>query len=178
MLPGPSCLLSGFQPIVAAPLFLSIRDMSRTHCFRLAIAGVTALASAGCYTYAPLTLAEVTPGRTVRVTLDDHGTAELSQWIGARGASLEGRVQSVTDTSMILAVTDVVRLNGATEPWTDESVSIPRRLAESIGVRRLNRQRTVLTSIGALAAAFAANSLLGNGGGLFGIGGRNSSARR
>ena len=152
--------------------------MSRTHCFRLAIAGVTALASAGCYTYAPLTLAEVTPGRTVRVTLDDHGTAELSQWIGARGASLEGRVQSVTDTSMILAVTDVVRLNGATEPWTDESVSIPRRLAESIGVRRLNRQRTVLTSIGALAAAFAANSLLGNGGGLFGIGGRNSSARR
>ncbi|MHB1223050.1 MAG: hypothetical protein ACYC2G_03245 [Gemmatimonadaceae bacterium] len=144
---------------------------------RFALAGLL-VATAGCYRYTTLAPADVTPGHTVRVELDDQGTAELSRWIGARGASLEGRVQAVSDTAITLAVTDVVRLNGVTEPWKSESVLIPRRLAESVGVRRLDRQRTIWTSVGTLAALIAANSIMGNGNGLFGLGGRNSGSRQ
>lgn len=148
---------------------------------RFALAGLlTGLlaVAAGCYHYTPLAPADVAPGRTVRVELGDQGTAELARWIGARGASLEGRVQAVDDTAITLAVSDVVRLNGVTEPWKDESVLVPLRLAQSVGVRRLDRPRTIWTSVGALAALIAANSVMGNGGGLFGVGGRNSGSRR
>lgn len=144
---------------------------------RLALAAGFVLLG-GCYHYTAVAPANVTPGRTVRVELGDQGTAELARWIGARGASLQGRVQTVSDTALMLAVSDVVRLNGVTEPWNAESVLIPRRLAESFTERRFDRRRTVLASVGTLAALFAANALMGNDGGLFGIGGRNSGGAR
>lgn len=149
--------------------------MPGTQLRRFALAGLLA-ATTGCYRYTPLSPADVTPGRTVRVELDDQGTAELARWIGARGASLEGRVQAVSDTAITLAVTDVVRLNGVTEPWKDESVLVPRRFAESLGVRRLDRQRTIWTSVGTLAAIVAGSAIVGNGNGLFGIGGGKSGS--
>ena len=136
-------------------------------------------ALAGCYRYAPLAPADLRPGQEVRAELGDQGTAELARWIGPRGVSLRGRLQTVTDSAFTIQVTEVVRRNGVTEPWIGETLHVPRPFVATLGERRFDRRRTLLLGLGVVAGLVGIDAALGDAGVLFrGRGGNNSGQRQ
>ncbi|MBC7790944.1 MAG: hypothetical protein H7Z74_13440 [Anaerolineae bacterium] len=131
----------------------------------LAIVLVACLAQ-GCYAYIPVSTASPAVGANVRATLTDSGTAALSGYLGARIASVDGRLQSSTDSSLTLAVA-VVRSRTADESfWKGERITLRRDLIATVEQRRLSRPRTALSLGGALAVIATAAVVSGgkNGG--------------
>lgn len=126
----------------------------------------------------PLAPSELRPGREVRAELDDQGTAELARWIGPRGVSLSGRLQSVADTAFTIQVTEVVRRNGVTEPWVGETIVVPRPYIATLGERRFDRRRTLLLGLGVVAGLVGIDAALGDAGVLFRGRGGNQSGQR
>ena len=135
------------------------------------------LLTTGCYSYTAVTPTSVTPGRDVRVTLGDLGSASLAQLVGPRAASLDGRLLSASDSAVSMSVTQVTRDNGVEESWNGESVLIPRSTVASFGARKLSTARSVGLGAGIAAASlFIARYVVGNegilsGGGRPGTGG-------
>jgi len=145
---------------------------------RILAAALLLLATTGCFRYAPIAATDLRPGREVRAELGDQGTAELARWIGPRGVSVRGRVQAVTDSAYTLAVTEVVRRNGVTEPWRGESIVVPRPYVASLGERRFDRTRTLLVGLGVAAALVGVDAALGDEGILFRGRGRDAGGVR
>ena len=125
---------------------------------------------AGCYRYVPVAPADLEPGGELRVELGDRGTAELARWIGPRGAAVVGRVEAVSDSSVTLAVSDVTRINGSTEPWRGEAVAVPRTFAESWQTKRFDRKRTLIATLGTVAALVGLDLMMGDHGFIPGVG--------
>lgn len=105
----------------------------------------------GCYAYIPVTTTAPVVGTNLRATLTDSGTAALSGYLGPRIASVDGRLESTTDSSLTLAVA-VVRSRSADESfWKGERITLRRDLIASMEQRKLSRPRTALSLGGALA---------------------------
>jgi hypothetical protein len=136
---------------------------------RAVVAGFVLLT--GCYRYVPVAPAELQPGGELQVDLGDRGTAELARWIGPRGASITGRVTAVSDSGVTLAVSDVTRINGSTEPWRGEPVLVPRDYAERWRTKHFDRKRTWLVGAGTVAVLMAIDLALGADGFIPGLGG-------
>ncbi|HEX6630700.1 MAG TPA: hypothetical protein VF048_06400, partial [Gemmatimonadaceae bacterium] len=81
------------------------------------------------------------------------------------------RVQAVTDSMVTLAVSDVTRLDGSTDPWRGEMVQVPRGYGERWETKHFDRKRTLLASVGTVAVLLAIDLALGNDGFIPGIGG-------
>ena len=124
----------------------------------------------GCYRYVPVAPADLQPGGELRVELGDRGTAEMARWIGPRGAAVMGRVEAVNDSSVTLAVSDVTRINGSIDPWRGEAVAVPRAFAESWQTKQFDRKRTVIATLGTVAALVGLDLLLGDNGFIPGVG--------
>lgn len=134
--------------------------------------------AAGCYRYAPIAPADLRPGREVRAELGDQGTAELARWIGPRGVSVSGRLQTVTDSAYTIQVTEIVRRNGVTEPWVGETLVVPRPFVATLGERRFDRRRTLLLGLGVVAGLVGIDAALGDAGVLFRGRGGNQGGQR
>ena len=140
---------------------------------------IALLASVGCYKYTPLAPTDLRPGQEVLAELGDQGAAELARWIGPRGVSLRGRLQTVTDSAFTIQVTEVVRRNGVTEPWIGETLLVPRPFVATLGERRFDRRRTLLLGLGVVAGLVGIDAALGDAGVLFrGRGGNNPGQRQ
>lgn len=127
----------------------------------LVVAGISPLA--GCYTTRPLTSAP-TPGTTVVLDLTDRARLELGERIGPSAARIEGIIEARNDTSYILRVSSVRYLNGQSNTWSGEALTVPAGLVASASIREFSRSRTMVVGIGiaaALAAVFAATDFLG-----------------
>ena len=102
---------------------------------------------------------------TVRVTLTDQGTTDVAPRIGMRARTLEGVLQSVSDTTLALSVQKVSREGGIEDAYAGEALTLQRRDYESVAARRTSISRSLLLTGGIIAAAL----LLGHGAGdLFG----------
>ena len=143
-----------------------------------AAAALLLLGAAGCYRYAPLAPSELQPGREVRAELGDRGAAELARWIGPRGVSVAGRLQRVSDSSLTISVTEVVRRDGVTEPWRGEPVVVARPDVAAFRERRFDRARTLLAGLGVAAVLLGADAALGESGLLFRGRGREGGGAR
>jgi hypothetical protein len=116
---------------------------------RRALCVVTsAVMAGGCFAYRPADLGGVRPGEAVRLELTPTGAQELTQQVGPRVQSLDGRVVFPRDSSLVVAVRQLTRSRGMEEFWTGDSVTVPARGVSSLAVRRFDRNRTLLAVTG------------------------------
>ena len=121
----------------------------------------------GCYTVVPLQTMPV-PGNTLVMDLNDQGRSALGASIGSAASQVEGVLQSKTDSAYVLGVTRVGYLNGQSNRWTNEPLTIRSDLVRELRQRTFSRSRTALVTgiaVGALAAFIATTSLIGSGNG-------------
>lgn len=129
------------------------------------------LLTAACHTYTPVAGQSVAPGGTVRVRLTDTGAVAVAPSVGPYARAIEGRVGSVTDSTVVLAVTGLTRANGQDETWRGESVAVPRSGVADMAVPKLSRPRSWLLAGGLMAGAAALGAVLGGAGQNVGRGG-------
>lgn len=129
-------------------------------------AGLGACLTAGCYQLVPLDAAPASAGRTVVLELTDQGRVALVSSVGPGVRTMTGSLVSMSETHVVLRLSQVVDLNNIPQTWAGESLSVERRhLARAIE-RRPDRVRTALLA-GAVSAVvigfFANRSLFGQG---------------
>jgi hypothetical protein len=127
----------------------------------LALAALVPLA--GCYTTRPVTSAPA-PGATVVLDLTDRGRVDLGERIGPSASSIEGVVQLRNDSSYVLRVSSVSFLNGQSNKWSGEPLTVPASLVSRARLREFSRSRTTAVGVGvaaALAALFITTDFLG-----------------
>ena len=129
----------------------------------LLLTGVSTLG--GCYTSAPLTTTPA-PGVTLVLDLNDRGRVALGDSIGTSASRVEGVVQASSDSSYVLRVSSVQYLNGQSNRWSGEPLTVRANLVSSARERRFSRSRTWALGIGAAAAVLTlalSTDLLGLG---------------
>ena len=107
-------------------------------------------------------------GTDVRVRLTDAGAVALAPLIGNRVESVDGGVETVSDTGLVLAVRMTTDRLGVELPWRGERVTVPRTAVSRLESRSFDRKRTFLVSalaLGAVAIIGLTFSLTGSGGG-------------
>lgn len=129
-----------------------------------------ALLLAGCYGYVPAATTAPEPGREVRVSLTDGGTAGLAAVVGPGVVALDGRVVASADSALTLALTGTTRRNGVEDPWRGERVVVRRDHVASLAERTFSRGRTAAAGAGFLALGTFLYKVLGDA--IGGSGGR------
>ena len=122
---------------------------------------------AGCYASMPLQGTPAT-GTTVVLDLNDRGRVALGDQIGPSAATVEGLVASANDTSYSLRVSAVSYLNGQSNRWSGEPLTVPANLVSQAKLRTFSRSRTTLLGVAAAAALallIKSTNLIGNSSG-------------
>jgi hypothetical protein len=104
-----------------------------------------------CYSTVPLQPVP-TPGTTVLLDLNDRGRAELGDRIGPGATTIEATLDARTDTTMNVRVNAVRYLNGQTNAWTGEPMTIPTRLVGQSWQRSFSRGRATVLGTAVAAA--------------------------
>ena len=122
---------------------MSVRSVKRTRATRwllsVAFAGAAGIAATpwtallaqgqaaatGCATYRPIDRDVARSATDVRVDLTERGTLELGPQIGSGIVSLDGHIESVTDTTVRMSLKQVVSRAGDTQQWVGEAVTVP-----------------------------------------------------
>jgi hypothetical protein len=117
----------------------------------------------GCQHYIDIGNTSPAPAGDVRVTLSDRGGSVSYGAIGSGVRQLEGKIESVGDSTIAIAVTSVVRQMGFDETWPGATVSIPRRDITRIESRRLSMPRTLVTIGGFIAGSIAIGGAINGG---------------
>jgi hypothetical protein len=141
---------------------LSRRIRTGGRAFGLLVSVVT---TGGCYAYRPLG-STATPGTIVSASLTDAGRVTVGRTIGEGARKLEGLVETVDDTAYVLRMRSVTYLNGQTNGWTGERLSVSRQAVTDLRERRFSSKRTaiaVASSLGGVIAFIVTRSLLGGG---------------
>lgn len=138
---------------------------------RAAIAGLLLLTS-GCYAYRVVPPQQVAPGRELRLTLTDLGSAELWRELGPRAEAVHGRIAGVDSTAFRVAVAQVERSSGAEERWSGELVRLPQPAVAAVQTRRFSMQRTALMAGGLAAVTYLVVRLFDSSEDVVGPGGR------
>lgn len=125
---------------------------------RLGLAGALAFAAqsvAGCYARQVADPATVAPGAVVVVTFSDRGRVDLNDALGRSPLTAQGRLTARTDSTLTVAITQVVGIGGERADWPGDAITLRTSGVAGVQVRRLNRGRTGLAVAGAVAAAAA-----------------------
>ncbi|HYW51528.1 MAG TPA: hypothetical protein VE861_13030 [Gemmatimonadaceae bacterium] len=128
-----------------------------------AVSCLSLLLTSGCATYTPLERNAALSLGEARIDLTERGTLELSTRIGAGAVSLDGRLQTATDTSLTVMLVQTRSRNGDTQQWSGEQVTVPLSWISGYRQRRSSPARTSLF-VGALLAAVAVVGLVFNAG--------------
>ncbi|HEX6966964.1 MAG TPA: hypothetical protein VF166_14325 [Gemmatimonadaceae bacterium] len=117
---------------------------------------------AGCYINVPIGTAVPDDGTTLTVRLTDTGADTLARLIGPAVSTVQGRVLSAGQDSMVLAVQSVQLRSGVQQQWNGERVVLPRPTIAVVSERRLSRWRTaLLTGLGMAGSVALVTSLSG-----------------
>jgi hypothetical protein len=112
----------------------------------LGIASMVA-SSTGCYTYPARAATEVNPPALVSVDVSDTGRVELSEQMGNEVKRIEGQVVQRSDSSLRLMVTEVSFLNGTSNKWQGQEVTIRPLDVKAISQRTYSQQRTMVAAL-------------------------------
>lgn len=126
-----------------------------------------------CQAYTPVSVAPGNDGQNVRVTLTSSAVTAPHGAFGSGVGQLEGDLRDVTDSTISLSVTSVLRAAGSDEAWNGERITLPR--TDIALVER--RKTTVARSFLAAGAVLGTVVLIGrsiNGGDASGGVGRSS----
>jgi hypothetical protein len=127
--------------------------------------------SGACYRYTPIDVPSPALGSEVRVRLTDAGAVALAPLVGNRIEMVDGRVSSVADTAVTLAVTGTTDRLGSEIPWKGETVMFPRSAVASVERKHLDRGKSYIVggiAAGLVAAIGVGFSVTGGGGGTAG----------
>ncbi len=134
---------------------------SRTACLSLALcASVT-----GCYSLHPVDRSALAIGSEFAFDLNDVGRVGLGQAIGAEVAQVQGTLSQQSGDALIVSVSEVHTLRGATLVWKGEPVAIRPEYFSTLYAREYSKTRTFLLAAGALAAGVFIGSRTFGGGG-------------
>ena len=108
------------------------------------------------YSYPSRPLAQVTPAAVVSATINDVGRVALSEPVGSGIDRISGQVVQQEDTAVRLMVSEVHFLNGLSNKWSGQEVTLRPQYVTSVSQRTYSKQRTMAAVIiGALLAATA-----------------------
>ena len=123
------------------------------------------LACTACQTYTIIDPSASAAGTDVRVTLTDAGAAALSGQLGSRVEAppreLEGRLLSVSDSGLAVAVSQVTRASGVEDRWNGEHVTIPRTDVARVEHRATSVARSAVLGIALVGGAFLIGNAIG-----------------
>src|SRR5690606_6404094 len=131
---------------------------------RRVVALLAAAPLAGCYTTAPLATPEPLPGTRIVAELTPEASVDLASRIGAGAARVEALTGDVESGNWELFVIGVADASGQYVPWKRERLVVQRSALASVQVRRLSRTRTVLATVGTIAATVLVGRAFGVGG--------------
>ncbi len=109
----------------------------------------------GCYNYRPLSALDPEPGRRVAAELTDSGSVALARYLGPDVAAVDGRLLTVTDQELGLAVVTVRDRRGIEHYWKGETVTLPRGDIATLRERKLALGRSVALSVAGVGASLA-----------------------
>lgn len=160
--------MTALVPLAGVPSPLPRRSPARwgTRRRRAALWLVLPTLSA-CYSTVPLAPAPA-PGTTVVLDLNDQGRVELGPRIGPGATTIDATLDARTDTTLSVRVNAVRYLNGQSNPWAGEPMTIPTRLVGQSWQRTLSRGRVIAlaaTMTAAVALIISKTNLLGSGSG-------------
>lgn len=121
----------------------------------------------GCYASVPVR-GTPSPGSTVVLDLNDRGRVALGDQIGPSAATVQGEVASASDSSYELRVRSVTYLNGQSNRWSGEPLTIPASLVSQSTQRSFSRTRTAIlgaAAVAALAVLLRSTNLIGSASG-------------
>ncbi len=121
--------------------------------------------SQGCYVYPPVATAPA-PGQQLRFELNDRGRVGLGDLIGNSAETVEGVLQSDTDSAYSVKVVSVSYLNGKSNRWNGEALSVSKAYVRDVKKREFSRSRSFLTAaavVGGALLLIATRGLLGSG---------------
>ena len=140
--------------------------------------GVGATLPGGCFRYTPVDSPSPPLGTEVRLELTDAGAVSLAPLVGNRVELVDGRVVSVADTALTMAVTATTDRTGVETGWRGERVVFPRSALAGVHRRTLDRKRSYM--VGGIAAGLVAAVGIGfnvTGGGSATNGGSTTSPK-
>lgn len=111
----------------------------------------TVVSVSGCYTYAARSTSDIKPNLYISAEINDAGRVALGQRVGPEVMRMDGQVVEQTDSSVQLMVSKVTYLNGFSDTWQGQSVSLRTQDIKSVTQRTYSKSRTALL-IGAMAA--------------------------
>lgn len=126
----------------------------------IAAAGIssTMVSVSGCYTYAAGPVSDIRPDSQISAEITDVGRVALGQRVGQEVRRVDGRVVQRSDTSFQLLVSQVTYLNGLSDQWQGQEVSLRPQDVRLVTQRTFSRSKTALL-IGAMVAGLAATIL-------------------
>lgn len=115
----------------------------------LAAAGIASVlvTNTGCYTYPARAASEVNPPALVSVDISDAGRIGISGQMGTEVKRIQGQVVERSDSAIRLMVTEVGFLNGTSNKWQGQEVTLRPVDVKALSQRTYSRQRTVLATI-------------------------------
>ena len=119
----------------------------------------------GCYSTTLLTGAPA-PESEVVLNLTDMGRVAYGEQIGRGVDEVEGRVESASDSALVLRVTAVRNASGRLETWNGERFVFSRSNITNVRARTFSRSRSVLAGVAVAAgvtALFLGAKLIGGG---------------
>lgn len=131
----------------ARPAGLSVKRFAGG-CLLAFLSGV----ASGCYTYTPMPAAPA-PGTVLVLPLNDQGRLTLGPSVGPAAQTIEGTLQSRSDSAFVVSVNSVSYFNGGSNKWSGEPLTIGMSLVQDVKERQFSRSKTWLVA-GAAAAAF------------------------
>lgn len=121
--------------------------------------------ASGCYVNTPL-VATPLPGVRLDLELNDQGRVGLGESVGPAATSVDGMLQSQTDSSYMIRVASVGYVNGQSNKWNGEALTVQKAFVKDVSVRKFSRSRTLLAAgivtAGVLVFALSRN-LFGGG---------------
>jgi|KBSMisStaDraftv2_1062788.scaffolds.fasta_scaffold1327629_1 hypothetical protein len=139
-----------------------VKIMSPREILRASRIGVL-LVCCACQHYIDMGAAAPVPAGDARLTLSDHGSSVQYGAIGSGVRQVEGKIQSVDDSTIAIAVTGVARQMGFNETWPGATVKIARSDVTRVESRKLSMPRTLVTIGGFIAGGLAVTSAINGG---------------
>lgn len=156
---------------------------------RVGLVGATAFtahAVAGCHVYKVADVASVQPGTAVVASISDRGRVDLNGALGTSPATVEGKLTGRTDSTLVLAVTQITSISGERTTWTGDVVTLRLSNVAGVQTKRVDRGRSavaIMAGVAAVAAvvagvSIAVNNRGGGGDGPPGGGGGNGETNK
>ena len=118
--------------------------------------------TSACYVYGPAAT-DARQGTQVQAFLNDQGRAVLAASVGARTRAVSGDVVAASDSTLQLAVTETLAIDGTVYQWNGERVGIQRALLDSVRARRVSVARSAAVAGGVVLAALLVRAAFGLG---------------